>query len=321
MKLGKLKKVDLREYWKHEALDFTRWLAEPENLGELGDELGLDIELIQTEVGVGRFSADIIAQEETTGRKIVIENQLEATDHSHLGQILTYAAGIEAEYIVWIVRVVRDEHRQAVDWLNEHTDDKVNFFLVRIELWQIGGSDPAPKFVVVSRPNDWTKSVRGAGSDHAELSDTRLLQLEFWQQLRDFAAAGKPPLKLRTPRAQHWYDVAIGRSDCYVALGVYVSENQLSCELYIPNSKELFKTFYSNKVAIEKAIGIGALTWQELPEKKASRIRVFRNFDIASQDRAEAFTWLVQTTNKFKSTFSRSWPQSNPIAASHDAAD
>lgn len=321
MKLGKLKKVDLREYWKHEALDFTRWLAEPDNLAELGDEIGLDIEFIQTEAGVGRFCVDILAQEETTGRKIVIENQLEATDHCHLGQILTYAAGIEAEYIVWIVRDVRDEHRQAVDWLNEHTDDKVNFFLVRIELWQIGGSDPAPKFVVVSRPNNWTKSVRGAGTDQAELSETRLLQLEFWQQLRDFAAAGTPPLKLRTPRAQHWYDIAIGRSDCYVALGVYVSENQLSCELYIPNSKELFKAFYSNKDAIENAIGIGALTWQELPEKKASRIRVFHKFDITSQDRGEAFTWLVQTTMKFKSVFSRSWLPMAPNVDSPNGAD
>ena len=110
MKLGKLKKVDLREYWKHEAYHFTQWLAEPDNLSELGDELGIDIsldpELIQTESGVGRFNADIIVQEQNTGRKIVIENQLEATDHCHLGQILTYAAGIEAEYIVWIVSKV-----------------------------------------------------------------------------------------------------------------------------------------------------------------------------------------------------------------------
>jgi hypothetical protein len=128
MKLGKLKMIDLREQWKHEALDFTRWLAESENLVELGNEIGLDIKLIQTEAGVGCFSADILAEDETTGRKIVIENQLEKTDHSHLGQILTYAAGHEAEYIIWIVKDARDEHRQAVDWLNEHTDEKINFF-------------------------------------------------------------------------------------------------------------------------------------------------------------------------------------------------
>jgi hypothetical protein len=310
MRLGKLEKVDLREYWRHEALDFTRWLSEPENLNELGDEIGLDIKLIQTEAGVGRFNADILAQEETTGRKIVIENQLEATDHSHLGQILTYAAGVEAEYIVWIVKDARDEHKQAVDWLNEHTDEKLNFFLVRIELWKIGTCDPAPKFVIVSRPNDWTKSVRGSVHDQSELSDTKLLQLEFWQQLRSFAATSVPPLKLRAPRAQHWYDVAIGRSDCYVALTALVSENQIGCELYIPNSKQLFKNLYSNKETIENTLGIGPLSWQELPEKKASRIRAFREYDFMTQTREEAFSWLVQSTNKFKSVFSKSWPVS-----------
>ena len=322
MKLGKLKKVDLREHWKHEALDFTRWLSEPENLNELGDEIGIDIELIQTEAGVGRFSADILAQEETTGRKIVIENQLETTDHSHLGQVLTYAAGIEAEYIVWIVKDARDEHRQAVDWLNEHTDEKLNFFLVRIELWQIGSSDPAPKFVIVSRPNDWTKSIRGSVHDQSELSDTKLLQLEFWQQLRNFAAASKPPLKLRTPRAQHWYDVAIGRSDCHVTLTTLTAENQVGCEIYISNSKPLFNAFYSNREAIENQLGIDALSWQELPDKKASRIRAFHQFDFANPQREEAFTWLVQTAAKFKSVFSKPWPlqtKANP-AVNTDAA-
>lgn len=314
LKLGKLKKVDLREYWKHEALDFTRWLAQPENLEELGNEIGVDITLIQTEAGVGRFSADILAQEETTGRKIVIENQLETTDHSHLGQILTYAAGIEAEYIVWIVREARDEHKQAVDWLNEHTDEKLNFFLIRIELWQIGDSDPAPKFVIVSRPNDWTKSIRGTGSEQTALSETKLIQLDFWQQLHDFAANQSPPLRLRTPRAQHWYDVAVGRSDCHVALTALITENQIGCELYIPNAKPLFHAFYSNKAAIEAALGIQDLLWQELPEKKASRIRAFLPFDFANQPKEQAFKWLFETTHKFKAVFARHWPLLPPVS-------
>lgn len=311
LKLGKLKKVDLREYWKHEALDFTRWLALPENLDELGNEIGVDITLIQTEAGVGRFSADILAQEETTGRKIVIENQLETTDHSHLGQILTYAAGIEAEYIVWIVREARDEHKQAVDWLNEHTDEKLNFFLIRIELWQIGDSIPAPKFVIVSRPNDWTKSIRSTTSEQAALSDTKLLQLDFWQQLHDFAANQNPPLRLRTPRAQHWYDVAIGRSDCHVVLTALIAENQIGCEIYIPNAKTLFHAFHSNRPAIEAALGITDLLWQELPEKKASRIRTFLPFNFATQPRALAYQWLVETTRKFQAVFVKPWPVAN----------
>lgn len=127
MKLGKLTKLDLRDHWKHEALHFTQWLALEENLEQLGDEVGIDISLIQTEAVVGKFSADILAEEEASGRKIVIDNQLEATDHSHLGQILAYAAGVEAEYLIWVVRDAREEHVRAVEWINEHASDKINF--------------------------------------------------------------------------------------------------------------------------------------------------------------------------------------------------
>lgn len=309
MKLGKLTKVDLREFWKHEALDFTNWLAEHENLTVLGDEIGLDIELIQTEAGVGRFSADILAQEENTGKKIVIENQLETTDHSHLGQILTYAAGIEAEYIVWVVKGVREEHKQAVEWLNEHTDERINFFLVKIELWQIGTSEFAPKFVVISRPNNWTKSLRNAVHEQQELSDTKLMQLEFWQQLKEFSSAKKPAIKLRTPRAQHWYDVAIGRSDCHVVLTAYPSENRAGCELYIPNSKSLFAGLYSNREAVENELGLTELIWQELPEKKACRIRIVKEFPSLTENREAVFLWLFDNIIKFKNCFSKNWPE------------
>lgn len=138
MKLSKLKKVDLREVWKHEALDFTNWLAKEENLELLSDEVGIDISLIQTEASVGKFNVDILAEETNTDRKIVIENQLEATDHDHLGKIITYASGFDAEFIIWIVKSVRDEHKQAIDWLNEHTDQKINIFAIQMEVWQIG---------------------------------------------------------------------------------------------------------------------------------------------------------------------------------------
>lgn len=313
IKLGKLKKVDLREYWRHEALDFTRWLATPGNLTVLGDELGIDIstdpDLIQTEGGVGRFNADIIVQEQNTGRKMVIENQLETTDHSHLGQILTYASGIEAEYIIWIAKDVRDEHKQAVDWLNEHTDEKINFFLVKIELWQIDDSDPAPKFVIVSRPNDWTKSVRGSALVKSDLSNTQLFQLEFWQQLQAFAASQNPPLELRTPRGQHWLTVAIGRSDSGVSLTILKSSNQIGCELYIPDSKDRFRALYSNKEAIERELGVdGPISWQELPKKKASRIHLGKSFDFENPDKTEAFEWLVDSALKFKKVFAKPWP-------------
>src|ERR1017187_929126 len=308
MKISKLNKVDLRDLWKHEALDFTKWLSERGNLELLSDEIGVGIELIQTEASIGRYNVDILAQEENTGRKIIIENQLETTDHSHLGQLITYAAGIEAEYIVWLVRAARDEHLQAVDWLNEHTDDKLNFFLVVVELGQIDTSPPAVKFDVVSRPNDWKKTVRGSPCD-GEPTETRARQLDFWQRLRDFGSNKYPELKWRKPGARQWYNVAIGRSDCGVCLTVLSREDKVGCELYIGGSKELFRNLLNSKDAIERELGlVGKIDWMELPERKASRIRTYTQFDF--DDEAtwnDAFRWLAETCVKFKKVFSKDW--------------
>jgi hypothetical protein len=257
---------------------------------------------------VGRYNVDILAQEENTGRKIIIENQLEKTDHSHLGQLITYAAGREAEYIIWIVREACEEHQEAIDWLNEHTDEKLNFFLVVVELWQIGNSDAAVKFSVVSRPNDWKKTVMGTSGD-GEQSETKSMQLDFWRKLREFASQHFTDLKLRKPAAQHWYDIAIGRSDCHVCLTVLSREDKIGCELYISKSKELFKQLYQQKTLIEQELGlVGKLDWQELPERKASRIRTFAPFDFDDEKTWEqAFQWLGETTIRFKKTFAKNW--------------
>lgn len=308
MKLGKLIKIDLRNYWKHEALDFTHWLADPENIELLSDEIGIGIRVTQTEASVGRFNVDILAEEENTGRKIIIENQLEITDHSHLGQLITYAAGLEAEYVIWIVRETRDEHQQAVDWLNEHTDEQLNFFLVVVELWQIADSPPAPKFNVISRPNEWKRSVRIGGQDGI-LTDTKLKQLEFWQQLKEYVTLNYPKLKLRSPRAQHWFDVSIGRADCHLSFIVDSREDKVRCELYIPDSKTLYHLFLSNKNKIEDELVLSdILEWQELPGKKASRIRTIKNFRFSDETTWEpAFAWLAETAIKFKKVFSKPW--------------
>lgn len=312
MKLGKLTRVDLREYWKHEALDFTRWLAEPENIELLSDTIEIGIQITQTEASVGRFSVDILAEEENTGRKIIIENQLEMTDHSHLGQIITYAAGLEAEFIVWIVRDVREEHRQAVDWLNEHTNEQINFFLIAIELWQIDNSPPAPKFSIISRPNEWKRAVRTSVQD-GDLTDTKTKQLEFWQQFKESAANSHPALKLRAPAPRHWFDIAVGRSDCYISLVVDSRVDKVRCELYIPDSKELYKNFLSCRQDIEKELNLAEpLEWQELPSKKASRIRALHDFRFADTSTWEAaFGWLTETTERFKRVFAKNWAQRN----------
>jgi len=308
MKLGNLKRVGLREYWKHEAHDFTRWLSERENIALLSEELGIGIEVDQTEANVGDFNVDILAREENTGKKIIIENQLEKTDHSHLGQLITYAAGLEAEYVIWIVKDVREEHRQAVDWLNEHTDEDISFFLVALELWQIGDSDLAPKFAVASRPNEWKKSVQ-ASAQGGELGETKMKQLQFWEQFREYAIDKHPELRLPTPRPQHWCGIAIGRSDCHVSLVVDSRENQVRCDLYIPNSKDLFQTLSARQAEIVEALAIvDKLVWMELPGKKASRVGAVHPLTFADPATwPQAFEWLGATARQFKRVFARDW--------------
>lgn len=302
MILSKLKKIDLREAWKNEAADFTNWLAEDENLQLLSEEIGIDISLIQTEASVGKFSVDILAEEENTGRKIVIENQLEATNHDHLGKIITYASGFDAEIVIWIVKDVRDEHKQAVDWLNEHTDDKINIFAIRMELWQIGDSPYAPKFHVISKPNDWAKAIKQTTS-RSELSDRRLMQLEFWTQFKEYASANGSTLRLRKEYPQHWYDISIGNSKSNLSLVVDADNEQIRCEFYIPDSKPLFYALREKKDSIESKLP-HELEWMELEGKKASRIRTVHTIDVANNENWEtSFQWFMDTAQQFHSVF------------------
>ena len=304
MQLGKLKNVDLRNAWYNEATDFTKWLAEEENLSLLSDEIGLDVKLIQTEASVGKFHVDILAEEENTGRKIIIENQLEPTNHDHLGKIITYASGYDAEVIIWIVKDVRDEHKRAIDWLNEHTDEKINLFAIKMELWQIGDSTPAPKFQIISQPNDWAKAIKKSTSQ-SNLSETKMLQLEFWSKFKEYAQEHSSQLKLRKPQPQHWYDISIGNSEANIALTTNSQLGVLACELYIPNSKKLFRSLQQNKDDIENRLKL-ELEWMELEGKKASRIKTSCSGDIIDTERwGDCFQWLIETSENFPKVFSK----------------
>lgn len=299
MQLGKLHKVDLRKAWQHEASDFTKWLAEEKNLGLLSDEIGIDLQLIQTEASVGKFNVDILAEETNTGRKIIIENQLETTDHDHLGKIITYASGYDAEIIIWIVKEVRDEHKQAIDWLNEHTDEKINFFAIKMELWQIGDSPYAPKFQIISKPNDWAKAMRKSVAQ----SPTKSLQLDFWNKFKEYAKTNSSKLRLRKAYPQHWYDISFGSSEAYIELTVNSQKNQIACEIYIPDSKELYHFLEKYRDDIEDELDI-KLEWMPLEEKKASRIKATIEADINNNDRwDEYFNWLNTTAQKFQKVF------------------
>lgn len=159
VKLGMLEEIkDLRTVWPHEAHDFTPWLAK--HIDVLGQTIGIDIYIEETESSVGDFNVDIFATDADNGNKIIIENQLEETDHDHLGKLITYASGKSADLVVWIVRKAREEHRAAIEWLNNHTDEGIRFILCEVKLYRIGDSEPAPKFDIIEQPNNWAREMR-----------------------------------------------------------------------------------------------------------------------------------------------------------------
>ena len=160
MQLGRITKINPRKIWAHEALDFTQWMVREENIGVLCEELQINISNVRAEASAGRYNVDIVGDEIDSSRKVVIENQLESTDHKHLGQLLTYASAFDASIIVWVVTDYTEEHRQAIDWFNRNMPESISFFLVQIEVYRIGNSDPAPKFNIVCEPNNWGKTVK-----------------------------------------------------------------------------------------------------------------------------------------------------------------
>lgn len=302
--LGKLEMGDLRGVWKNESSDFTTWLSKDENLALLSDEIGIDIKLVKTEASVGTFNLDILAEEETSERKIIIENQLEKTDHDHLGKIITYASGYDASIIIWIVKDVRDEHKQAIDWLNDHTDEDINFFIVRMELWKIGDSPYAPKFHIVSEPNDWAKAIKKSAAE-LELTDTELLQFDYWTKFKEYASKRNTHLKLRKTYPQHWYDISIGSAECHMRLTVNTREDLIGCEIWIHESKELFHELFSHKNDIESELG-GNLDWMELPDRKASRIKISRRANISEVHNWENwFDWMLNQAEEFHKLFGK----------------
>lgn len=297
--IAKLKKIELRNVWGHEASDFTIWLSKEENLSLLSEEIGIELKTIQTEANVGRFNVDILAEEENTTRKVIIENQLEDTNHDHLGKIITYASGYDAEIIIWIVKDSREEHQKAIDWLNEHTDEKICFYLIKLELWQIDDSNPAPKFEVVARPNEWAKAIKVGGS--SEYTETKIKQFNFWT---NFKNAKGQKIRLQTPRYQHWYDVSIGSSEAHIALAINSQNDFASCSLYINRNKDLFDYLQTKKVEIEKNIGQKA-EW--IDSSVSSQIVIRKEFKniLDSESNEETFGWFADNILLFQKIFSQ----------------
>lgn len=300
--LGRLEQVDVRKHWKHEAYDFTPWLAQSENLELLGDTLGIQLELISMEKAVGPFSADIVCKNIGTDETVLIENQLEKTDHTHLGQIITYAAGLHATSIVWIAQLFTEEHRAALDWLNEHTNDKMRFWGVTVELWRIGVSALAPKFNIVSRPNEWVIEIT-EGSNN---TSSQQLRYRYWTAFRDTVEADPGMLKPPAPSKNAWVVFSIGKVGVQLNPVIGITKRWMRIEIYLSgtNARNRFHQFYHHKEAIEQITG--QLYWQEIIGRQDARISLSQpNTEISNEaDWQRQHEWLRDMAKKFHVAFS-----------------
>ncbi|MGN0633741.1 MAG: DUF4268 domain-containing protein [Oscillospiraceae bacterium] len=270
MKIGKLKEVDIRDLWHHEQYDFSAWLAKDENITLLNEKLGLTLVDINTEAYVGAYRCDIVAVDETSGIKVIIENQLENSNHDHLGKIITYASGLDAKVIVWIVKEARDEHRSAIEWLNNYTSKEINFFLIELHAYKISDSDPAPMFQVIEQPNDFIKESKNNKAADT-MSKRQSERVEFWSLFNEHIISRGKPFNVRKATTDHWYDVAIGTSAAHISITLVNKESFVGVELYINSNKALFDKLYADRENIENKLGF-KMDWQRLDNAKASRI-------------------------------------------------
>ena len=283
MKLGKLEEVDIRKVWPHEQYDFSKWLATEENIRELGDALNLSLTDVETEKFVGNYRCDILCKDEITGKMVLVENQLEPTNHDHLGKIITYASGLDAAVVVWIVASARDEHASAIEWLNKHTDDEISFFLMEVHAYKIGDSDPAPQFKIIEQPNDFVKIVK-AVSKNTDMNESQKNRLEFWTQFNEVVDSKGKPFNKRKATTDHWYNVAIGSSDASISIDLVNKEHKIRVSLWISDNKDIFDALLQKKDEIEEALGF-ALEWNRLDNKKASYICTYiKGLDFKKQD-------------------------------------
>lgn len=303
--LGKLERISLRKAWAHEAGEFTPWLAQADNLTLLAASLGLsELELVGTEHPVGDFKVDILCTDD--GGKVIIENQLEKTNHTHLGQILTYAAGVGARKVIWLAEAFRTEHVAALEFLNQHTTDELDFFAVEIELWRIGDSPMAPSFNVVVKPNDWAKTGQQNAKAAATTTPTTQRQLKFWTGWQAWLIAKGSALRTQKPLPQHWTNIALGRSGITLCAGINSRENRVGMEVYIDhsNSKGMFKQLQAQQAEIDEALGV-KLEWMELPNGHACRILQVRlDSPLNNEDNWPTYyAWLEQAALRMSEVF------------------
>ena len=305
MKLGRLTEVNVRELWPHEQYDFSNWLAKDENIELLGETVGLTLTEVDKEVYVGAYRCDLVAKDETTGIKVIIENQLESSDNNHLGQIITYASGLDASVIIWIVKEAREEHKSAIEWLNNNTNKDLGFFLIELHAYKIGDSLAAPKFEIVEKPNDFIKNSKN-NTGSGEMNKSQSERLEFWKKFNEVIIERGKPFNVRKATTDHWYDVALGTSEAHISISLVNKESCITVEVYVSDNKKFFDELYAKKDNIEQELGFN-LDWQRLDDKKASRIKYSipgLNFDNHS-NYADLMNTVIDKVILFKKVFKK----------------
>ncbi|MBI4467664.1 MAG: DUF4268 domain-containing protein [Acidobacteria bacterium] len=299
---GSLERLDLREVWRKEPSEFTPWLAN--NLTSLGRALGMDLELISREVAVGDFSLDLLARDVGRDRLVVVENQLDRTNHDHLGKLLTYAAGNNAAVVIWVAAEIREEHRQALDWLNQHTDSDIEFYGVVVELLRIDDSRPAYNFRAVALPNEWRKT-NITGRQTTEKGEA---YRDFFQQLIDELREQHKFTGARAAQPQSWYGFAAGTSGVrYVA--AFTQAGRFKAEVYVDRgdaaqNKALFDQLAQDKASIESQFG-EPLEWERLDQKQACRVVISRpgRIDEPPDSLVDVRKWAIEKLVKLKKVF------------------
>ena len=306
--LSRLEEVELREIWETEAQHFTPWLAEEESLSLLGETLDMELELEGQEINVGDFRADILCRDTVDGSRVLIENQLERTDHNHLGQILTYLAGLDIHTVIWIAKEFREEHRAALDRLNEVTDERLQYFGIEIKVWQIGDSACAPQFEIVSKPNNWSREVshdteRAVSKD---LSETQRHQEKFWVELREYMTQTGSQLRFPKPQPAHYLEFNIGRSDFGIRVWQRRRNKDIGASIYIigQNAKAYFHLLKGQREELEGEFG-SLLEWSDQLGREERRVYLLKDgTDPADETNwPNQHKWLAAKIEKFNKVF------------------
>lgn len=296
--LGRLSRVEHRDVWQSEPRDFTPWLALEENLELLSDALGLQLELQAVEQDVGPFRADILCRDALTQTLVLVENQLERTDHLHLGQLVTYAVGLEAAIVVWIAGAFTEDYRAAIDWLNRITVDNFHFFALEVELWRIGTSHPAPKFNVIAKPNAWSQSVEVAAKEvtRGASPERRQIRQEYWRELILLLDSRNAALRAKSAPESYEMYFAIGRAGFAISAQAGFRDGWIAVQVIARDdpTKVCFRQLLKDRENVEKELGF-SLDWQLRPEFRSSVIEV-RRTDVDPLSRSDwpsQHAWLA----------------------------